>query len=85
MVQATGTGMADGRRGAGRRPGLLGVVLWASFCLPASAAELEVSAAGGGAALADAVVSLHAAQASSTTPATVSYTPLDVYQRQPLR
>jgi plastocyanin len=51
------------------RRGVLGVALWASLCLAASASELEVSATGGGAALADAVVSLHAAQVSTVAPA----------------
>lgn len=64
-----GTRRADGRGGAGRRRDLLGVVLWSSLCLPAGAAELDVSATGAGAALADAVVSLHAAQPSFAAPA----------------
>lgn len=69
IVQARGTATGDGRRSAGRRRGLLGVALWASSCLSASAAELDLSATGAGAALADAVVSLHAAQASTAAPA----------------
>ena len=70
IVQAMGTGVAARRRGAIMRCALIGVALWAASGLPSNAAELEVSATGSGAALADAVVSLHATQASTAAPAT---------------
>ena len=70
MVQAMGTGTASGQGGADMRAVLTCAVLWFSLCLPARAAELEVSATGSGAALADVVISLYAGQGSPTPPAT---------------
>ncbi|MEO6104568.1 MAG: methylamine utilization protein [Pseudoxanthomonas sp.] len=65
-------GNATNRRqvsAAGGRALFCAVVLLAC-CQAAGAAVLEVSATGGGEVLADAVVSLHGAQASTATPAT---------------